>query len=272
MFASDPLGAGAVPVLLLLLVVALIAPILPIPDPAAIGSGPRIAPPSLAFPMGTDTLGRSVLSRTLQGLQTTFLLSTTAVLLAGILGALIGIVAAYMARAVDEGVTRVADIMFSFPPVLLGLLVTAIVGPGISSAIAVIVLFTLPTMIRVVRAAVLTIRHRDFVIIAEVIGASFWRRVFVHLLPNVIAVIVVQMVYSISFGMLVESSLSFLGLGVQPPQASLGSLLREGSLYLDVSPWLSFGPGAILAITILSVNLTGDLLRHLIDPIGSSPA
>ena len=175
-------------------------------------------------------------------------------------------IAAYTHRALDETVSRIADMLFSFPPVLLGLLVTAILSPGIHSAVAAIVLITLPAMVRVVRAATLDIARRDFVIVAEVAGASFGRRLFIHLLPNTAGVVAVQTAYSISLGMLIESALSFLGLGVQPPSASLGSLLREGALYLDIAPWLAFGPGALLAAAILSVNLFGDGLRAIVDP------
>ncbi|MFO1057678.1 MAG: ABC transporter permease, partial [Dongiaceae bacterium] len=202
----DPLAAGATVLLLIIVAAGLLWPLLPIPDPAAVGVGPRLAPPSRSFLLGTDTLGRSLLSRTLQGVRTTLLLSTSAVLLSGLLGALAGIVGGYRPGLLDESFSRIADVMFSFPPVLLGILVTAVYAPGRMSAIAVIALFTLPTLLRVVRAATLTVRHRDFVVIAEVIGASFARRVLVHLLPNVATAIVVQMVYSVSFGMLVESA------------------------------------------------------------------
>jgi peptide/nickel transport system permease protein len=266
---QDPLAAWSVPVLALIVLAGLIWPLLPIPDPAAVGVGPRIRPPSMNFLLGTDTLGRSLLARVLQGIRTTLLLSTVAVLIAGTVGALLGMISGYVRGAADELVTRVADIMFAFPPVLLGLLVTATYGPGQVAAIAVIVVFTVPTMIRVVRSATMAIRHRDFVLIAEVLGASFWRRLTVHLLPNVLIVIIVQTVYSISFAMLVESALSFLGLGVQPPGASLGSLLREGSLYLGVAPWMSFAPGVILSLAILAINLFGDFVRRVIDPLAS---
>jgi peptide/nickel transport system permease protein len=166
-----------------------------------------------------------------------------------------------------DSATRVADMMFSFPPILLGLLVSAILGPGILSAIAAIMLITFPIFVRVVRAATLDVAGRDFVTVSSIIGASFPRRIFVHLLPNVAGAVAVQMVYSISFGMLIESGLSFLGLGVQPPEASLGSLLREGNQYLGVAPWLTFGPGFVLALAILSVNLVGDGLRRIADPL-----
>ncbi len=270
-FRGDVLSRAAVVAVIALLLAGLLAPVLPIGDPEAIGAGPRLNGPDGAFPLGTDNLGRPVLARIFEGILLTFILSTVAVLIASVVGAIVGMVAAYLHRTADEVISRFADVLFSFPPVLLGLLVTAILDPGIHSTIAAIVLITLPSMIRVVRAATLDVVGRDFVIIAEIAGASFGRRLFLHLLPNVAGVIAVQTAYSISLGMLIESALSFLGLGVQPPSASLGSLLREGAIYLDIAPWLVFGPGAFLAIAILSVNLLGDGLRSVVDPLEARP-
>ena len=270
-FGNDRLSQTATVVLVLLVLAGLLAPLLPIGDPEAIGAGPRLSPPGGGFPLGTDNLGRPMLARVFEGILLTFIVSTVAVLIASVVGALLGMIAAYTHRALDETVSRIADMLFSFPPVLLGLLVTAILSPGIHSAVAAIVLITLPAMVRVVRAATLDVARRDFVIVAEVAGASFGRRLFIHLLPNTAGVVAVQTAYSISLGMLIESALSFLGLGVQPPSASLGSLLREGALYLDVAPWLAFGPGALLAAAILSVNLFGDGLRAMVDPLEANP-
>ena len=270
-FGNDRLSQTATIVLVLLVLAGLLAPLLPIGDPEAIGAGLRLSPPGGGFPLGTDNLGRPMLARIFEGILLTFIVSTVAVLIASVVGALLGMIAAYTHRALDETVSRIADMLFSFPPVLLGLLVTAILSPGIHSAVAAIVLITLPAMVRVVRAATLDIARRDFVVVAEVAGASFGRRLFIHLLPNAAGVVAVQTAYSISLGMLIESALSFLGLGVQPPSASLGSLLREGATYLDVAPWLAFGPGAFLAAAILSVNLFGDGLRAMVDPLEAHP-
>ena len=266
-FAGDGLSRAATIALVILIVLGALEPILPFGDTREIGVGPRLSGPAAGWLLGTDALGRSMLPRILEGILFTFLLSTGAVAVAGVIGAVIGMAAGYFGRAFDEVIARVADMMFSFPPVLLGLLVTAIIGPGILSAMAAIFFVSLPAMIRVVRVAVLDLAPRDFVVIAEVSGASLARKLFVHLLPNVAGVIAVQAAYSISLGMLLESALSFLGLGVQPPSASLGSLLREGSTYLAYAPWLVFAPGAVLAISILSVNLFGDGLRGLVDPL-----
>lgn len=263
---SDGVSATAAVVLVVILLISIVGPFLPIGSPDQIGFGRRLGSWTWAAPMGTDQLGRSVLARVLQGIQVTFFLSTVSVVIAGILGAIVGITATYFHRFADEVASRLADMMFAFPPILLGFLVVAIMKPGLTSAMAVIGLITFPTMLRVVRASTLGIMRRDFMLVAEISGVSFRDRIFRHLLPNVASVIVVQAIYSISLGMLIESSLSFLGLGVQPPIASLGSLLRDGATYLEIAPWLSIGPGIVLAVSIMAINLIGDATRSFVDP------
>jgi peptide/nickel transport system permease protein len=264
---GDRLTQGALAVILLLLVASLTSPLLPIGAPDQVGYGQRLGAPSWQIPFGTDNLGRPVLARVLQGVQSTFLLSTIAVLISGLLGALVAMATAYAHPLVDEAANRAADIMFSFPPILLGILIVAVLSPGVMSVMVVIALITFPTMLRVVRAATLSVMRRDFVVVSEIAGTSFATRLFVHILPNVAEAIVVQMVYSISVGMLVESGMSFLGIGVQPPVASLGLILRDGISYLEVAPWLTFSAGLTLAAAIMATNLLGDGLRRIVDPI-----
>jgi peptide/nickel transport system permease protein len=263
---GDWITSIAIIVLTIALILSALAPLLPIGKPDQIAFGPRLSGLSWNALMGTDQLGRPLLARILQGLQVTFILSTVAVIFAGSIGAIIGIAAPYFHRSTDEIANRFADVMFSFPPILLGFLVVAVLKPGVTSAMAVIFLITLPTMFRVVRASTITVMKRDFMVVAEISGVSMFVRLFRHLLPNAAGAIVVQIVYSISFGMLIESSLSFLGLGVQPPVASLGSLLRDGATYLEIAPWLSIGPGVVLALVIMSVNLIGEAIRNFVDP------
>jgi peptide/nickel transport system permease protein len=226
-----------------------------------------LAPPSFEFPLGTDELGRSYLPRLVQGISATFLLATTAVMVTAIIGGITGMLSAYRGGFLDGLVVRIADVFFAFPIVLTGLLVTAIVGPGTLSVLAVIASATLPMFIRLVRSVTLGIAARGFVTAAEVAGASTVRVLFIHLLPNIIGATIIQLTYAISIGMLIEGVLSFLGIGVQPPEASLGSLLRQGVLYLTVAPWMVFSSGFLLTLAILSINLLGDGLRDAIDPL-----
>ena len=240
---------------------------LPLGDPDQIGAGPRLAPPSSAMPFGTDELGRDFLPRVVRGIRTTLLLSLVSVSGTAVLGTLIGLYAAYAGRWVDLAVARLMDVMFAFPALVLGLLVAALIGPGGVSAVAVILFATLPLFVRVVRSVALGLVGRGFVVAAEVAGASRLRVMLVHLLPNVLGAVVVQFTYAVSIGILIESGLSFLGLGSQPPQSSLGTLLRLGAVYLTIAPWLALSAGAVLAVSIAAVNLCGDGVRDALEPL-----
>lgn len=263
---NDRVSLLAVMTLVTLLLVGLLGPLLPIGNPTAIGIGPRLAPPAIEWPLGTDSLGRSLLPRVVAGMDSTITLATASVLFTTVLALVVGLLAAYQRGLFDEVAVRVADVGFSFPGLILAMLVSAVVGPGKPAAAAAIVFITTPLMFRVVRAASLVVSERDFVIAARVNGASRWRILFVHLLPNIAGTVMVQATYALSVGMLIESGLSFLGLGVQAPDASLGSLVHDGSTYLTIAPWLVFAPGALLATAIISVNLLGDGVRDLLDP------
>ncbi|HZH27399.1 MAG TPA: ABC transporter permease [Azospirillaceae bacterium] len=267
----DALSRGAAALLGAILLLGAFGHLLPIGDPNDIAAGPRLSPPSWEFPLGTDELGRSFLPRVVHGIRTTFLVSAVAVLATAVAGTLVGMFSAYAGGLVDTLVMRLADIFFAFPAIVLGLLVSAVMGPGAFPAVLVISIVTLPLFVRVVRAVTLGVARREFVITAEVAGASAVRILLVHLLPNVAGAVIVQLTYALSIGMLVESGLSFLGLGTQPPDASLGSLLRLGAVYVGIAPWMVLSSGLLLALSIASVNLTGDGLRDLIDPLQGRP-
>ena len=267
----DRLGLLGLVLLAVLLFLGAVGPFLPLGDPTEIGAGPRLGPPSLAFPIGSDELGRNVLPRVVEGIGVTFLLSSVAVAITAVIGTLLGMAAGYLRGFADGVIARIADVLFAFPALLFGLLAAAVLGPGNVSAIVVISTATLPLFIRVVRSVTLSFAEREFVLAAEVSGASTWRVLWVHLLPNVLGAAIVQLTYALSIGMLIESGLSFLGLGVQPPHASLGSLLRLGSVYLTISPWLVLVPGLVLALAIMSVNLLGDAIRNALEPLRGRP-
>ncbi|PJE34208.1 peptide ABC transporter permease [Pseudooceanicola lipolyticus] len=264
---ADALSAFGLAALLLLIFLGIFGPWLPLGDPTQIAAGPRLGPPTLQHPFGTDELGRSFLPRVVQGIRATFLLSAVAVLISAVIGTLLGMAAGYFGRAVDIVVARGADILFAFPAILVGLLVAAVLGPGQVSAIAVIAIATLPLLIRVVRSVTLSVAGRGFVTAAEVAGVSALRILLLHILPNVMGAVMVQLTYALSIGMIIESALSFLGLGVQPPEASLGSLLRQGSAYLTIAPWMVLSSGAVLSLAIMSVNLVGDAVRDALEPL-----
>lgn len=252
--------------LIVLVLVGAAGPQLPIGDSREIAVGPRLAAPSWDWPFGTDELGRALLPRVVEGIRSTFLIAFLSVALTTAIGGLIGMLAGYKRRWLDSAVSRMTEVLFAFPAMLLALLVTVMLGAGRSAAIVSIVLITSPLMIRVVRAATFLVSERDFVVVARIQGASLPRILFVHIAPNIAGAIATQAAYAMSLSMLIESGLSFLGLGMQPPDASLGSLVREGSQHLTDAPWLVFIPGAVLASAIVAVNLIGDGLRDALDP------
>jgi peptide/nickel transport system permease protein len=264
-FRGDVLSRVAFLLLVCFLLVAVLGPVLPLGDPQRINVGPRLGAPSADFIAGTDSLGRSVLPRLAQGLRTTLLLAGLAVLVTVAISVGLGMMAAYYRGVVGELITRVADVLFAFPAVLLAILVVTVSGPGVVGVVVSIALISSPLMIRVVRAASMTVVGRDFVTAARVGGAGSLRILSVHVLPNIAGVAIVQGTYALSVGILLESALSFLGLGVQAPAASLGSLVHEGALYLSVAPWLAIIPGILLALVITSINLIGDGLRDKLD-------
>jgi peptide/nickel transport system permease protein len=211
---------------------------------------------------------RSELPRLAQGLRTTFVLASVCVVLTSAISVTLGMIAAYYRGVIGELIVRAADVLFAFPSLLLAILVVAIVGPGQTGAEISIVLICAPLMIRVVRSVALSVVNRDFVVAAEVGRAGGARILVSHVLPNVAGATVVQGTYNLSLAMLIESGLSFLGLGVQPPGASLGSLVNDGSTYLSIDPWLVLIPGVLLGIVIMCVNLVGDGLRDILDVRG----
>jgi peptide/nickel transport system permease protein len=263
----DRLTKFAALLLLTLLLLGAFGRYLMLGDPTAIGVGPRLAPPTWSLPLGTDQLGRSYLPRLVQGIRATFLVASIAVLLTAVLGTVIGMTSAYVGGWVDVLIMRLADVLFAFPALILGLLMAAIHPSGNFGVVTVISTATLPLFVRVVRSVSLSLSDRGFIIAAEIAGASRTRVMFVHLLPNIAGAVLIQLTYALSVGMVIESALSFLGLGVQPPLASLGSLLRTGALYLTIAPWMVFSAGIVLSIAIMSINLLGDGLRDLLDPL-----
>lgn len=239
-------------------------------DPTAI-VGPRLAPPSFAFPAGTDSLGRSLLPRLLEGITTTLLLSGIAVLVTAVVATVCGIIAGYHGGRTGGAIMRIGDILYAFPAIVLAILVAAVVGPGYSAALASIVLVTVPLMTRMVGQATRSVAERDFITAAVINGVSTPRIMVRHVLRNISGTIAVQGTYALSVAILVEGGLSFLGYGVQLPGSSLGLLVQEGAFYMVNAPWLLLFPGLILVLAILAINLIGDSLRNRFEPrqIGS---
>jgi len=264
--AESPLGTISALFLLLALAVALLGPYLGAGDPEAIHPTASFAAPSAEYLMGGDYLGRSVLSRLVSGLRISLGLAVSSALLAAALGTILGLIAGYFGGVVDEIVMRFADVLFAFPVILLGLLAAMVLQPGIPGVVVTIVVATIPIFCRVARGPTLAVRATEYTVSARVIGATSARILFRYILPNVSTPLLVQLAFTLSGALIAEGALSFLGLGVQPPTPSLGSLLRDGKTYMEIAPWTMLFPGLTLALAILAVNLLGDELQAFTDP------
>ncbi|WP_433464520.1 ABC transporter permease [Spirillospora sp. CA-128828] len=261
----DPLSRAGLAVLLVLVLAALGSVVHLGGDPDEI-VGPRLQAPGPQWWLGTDNLGRSMLPRVLEGIATTLLLSSAAVLVTAAVSTGFGIVAGYSGGHVNGLVMRLVEVLYAFPAIIMAVLVAAVLGPGQLAALAAIVLVTIPLMTRLVRGAATAVAQRDYVTAAVVGGARMPRVLGTHVLPNVAGTVAVQGTYALSVGISVEGGLSFLGLGVQPPRASLGMLINQGAVYLVAAPWLVVGPGVVLVLAILSINVFGDGLRDRLEP------
>jgi peptide/nickel transport system permease protein len=258
-----PLGAL---VLGAALVAAVAAPVLAPYDPFQQDLGNALARPGHAHPLGTDNLGRDVLSRVIWGTRVSLLAGFASVAIAALTGSLLGLLAGYSGGRVDGLVMRLMDAVLSFPPLVLALALGAVLGAGLTGVLIALGVVYTPTFARLMRGQVLTVKARDYVEAARALGASGWWIARRHVLPNAATPIVVQASLSVAFAILAEASLSFLGLGIQPPGASWGSMINAGRGYLQQAPWIVFGPGAALFVTVVGLNFVGDAIRDGLDP------
>ncbi|MDF3608198.1 ABC transporter permease [Paracoccus sp. DMF-8] len=217
--------------------------------------------------MGADALGRPLLARIIVAAQNTVLIAAGAVLGSAIIGTTLGLVAGYAGRRTGEVIMRLADIIMSFPSLLLAVVVLYILGPSVANLVIVLAITRIPVYLRTTRAEVLEIRERMFVQAAQVMGAPSRRILFRHILPVVVPTLVTIATLDFAFVMLAESSLSFLGIGIQPPEITWGLMIAQGKQYLANAWWLSFWPGLAIILTTLSLNLLSNWLRIALDPV-----
>lgn len=264
-------GIVGISLLVFLIAVALVGPLLGLSSPTTNNLMARLAPPSFETAkglhlFGTDQLGRDILSRTVHGARVTLMIGATAVLLGGVIGIVVGLIAGYYGRWVDAVLMRIVDVQLSIPLSLLALLVVGSIGPSLQNLILVLALTSWVQYARVVRGQVLVVREREYIQSAHAIGLGGLRIIFTHILPNVVSAALVIATIELARVIILEAALSFLGLGVQPPAASWGRMLAEGRAYMSTAPWIAIFPGLAIFLTALSVNLTGDWLRDLLDP------
>jgi peptide/nickel transport system permease protein len=262
----NPLAFWGLVIIAIVLALALLAPVLAPYDPDAIDVKSILLPPSTAHWMGTDGLGRDVFSRMLFGSRISLLVGFVAVGIATLIGVILGAISGYYRGWVDVLIMRLVDVMLSIPTFFLILAVIAFLTPSIWNIMIVIGLTSWMGVTRLVRAEFLGLREREFVLASATLGARDHRLIFRHLLPNSLTPVIVSSVLGVASAVLIESGLSFLGLGVQPPQASWGNILTEGKEYIQFAWWLSFFPGMAILLTVLGYNLLGEGLRDALDP------
>ena len=263
--AREPVALVGLVLVMAYVAVALFVSFLPLRDPLQL-SAQRLAAPSAEFPFGTDALGRDLLSRVLHGARLSMEVAVVSVAFATAIGGTLGLVAGYLGGVADLVIGRVMDVFFAFPAILLALGIVAALGPDPRNVIIAIAVVYTPIFARVVRGPVLALKARDFVEAARAIGATQTRIVARHIVPNLLSTLIVQVSLALSWAVLTEGALSFLGLSAQPPAPSWGVMLNEGRQYLEFATHLAIFPGLAIMVAVLGFNLLGDGLRDALDP------
>jgi ABC-type dipeptide/oligopeptide/nickel transport system permease subunit len=265
-FKSNRLAYLSLFILLFIALIAIIGPLIAPHDPYEFDLSKARSPPSLEHPLGADELGRDILSRILVGARYTFGVSIVSVMVGASIGTLLGLISGYKGGLWDTVIQRVNDVLLAFPTILLAIALVAFLGQGVHSLVIAIAVSSMPVYVRLVRASVLQVASEDYVVAARMLGLSEWRIMVKHILPNVIAPVIVQLSYHMGLAVLVASALGFLGLGVPPPTPEWGAMIGSGRIYLFSSPHIVFFPGLVISITVIAFNMVGDGLRESLDP------
>ncbi len=264
---TPTLWVGGV-IVLLLLAVAWIGPLVAPYPPDQIMAGARLAPPSLTFPFGTDALGRDLFSRVLHGARIAVWTMLWGVGIAAGLGIVPGLIAGYLGGWLDRVLSRVAEIGLAFPGILLAIIIVARLGPSLDNAILAMGIISAPGLYRLTRSLTISARQLLYVDAARAIGATDARILFRHIVPNLVSALIVITTMRAGIMLLASGSLSFVGLGAQPPTPEWGALLAAGRNYLETAPWLAILPGVSITLAVMGTNLLGDGLRDYLDPQG----
>lgn len=252
--------------LLFIVLVAVTAPVIAPYDPLKVNLRGQFIPPTLQHPFGTDFYGRDLLSRVMFGLQISLVIGLIPSFIAIAIGALLGLLSGYYGRVTDTIIMRLADIVLAFPSILLAMAVTYTLGASLFTLFIALSVVSWGTVARVVRSQTLSLKERDYVSAALSVGSGGWRIMSRHILPNTLAPVIVLFTFLIPDAILTEASLSFLGVGAQPPTPSLGLMVSEGQQYLFKAPWASLTPGLAILLIVLAFNFAGDGLRDAMDP------
>ena len=235
-------------------------------NPVKMAVEERLKGPSIEHSLGTDQYGRDVLSRIMEGAQNSILVGLVAVGIGMTTGVLLGLIAAFSTRWIDEGMMRVLDVVYAFPAILNAILFVAFLGPGILNAMIAIGIHNVPIFARLARASVLVQKEEEYVLAARSLGQPRWQIALRHILPNILSPLIVQGTIQFAAAILTEAALSYLGLGTQLPYPSWGRMLREAQTFMALAPSLAVFPGLAIALSVLGLNLLGDGLRDLLDP------
>lgn len=266
--SRNPMVVAGTTIILVIVVLALTAPILPIadPTPATIDPDETLLPPSGRHWFGTDELGRDVFSRVIWGARVSLTVATMAIFFSLLIGVVLGLTAGYFGKIPDYIIAGTIDLFWTFPSFLLALAFAAALGPSLTNVILAISISYWAGFARLMRGQALSVRERQFVEASRALGANNVRIMFTHVLPNCVAPLIVWASIGVADAITIESSLSFLGVGTQPPTPSWGYMLYRGIPYLEEAPWMATFPGIVLLITILGFNLLGDGMRDVLDP------
>lgn len=248
------------------LILAVLAPKISPHSPEVMSLSERLASPSRSHLLGTDEMGRDVFTRVLYGARISLSIGFAGILLGGLAGTVIGMCSGFFGRGLDLLVMRIIDVALAFPAILQAILIITVLGPGLQSVVVAIAMFSIPIYARVVRGAVLSLKQMEYIEAARAVGNSEIRVITGHVLPNTVPLLIVQTSLMLANAVLVASSLSFLGLGAQPPTPEWGAMLASSRAYMRTAPWVSVFPGLAITLTVLGLNLFGDGLRDLLDP------
>jgi peptide/nickel transport system permease protein len=262
----NPLALISLSGVVLLVLSAILAPLIAPYNPTDINYDTILSPPSAAHPFGTDDLGRDMLSRVLWGGRESLRVSLLAVLLAGLVSINLGLLAGYLGGLVDQLIMRTTDIFLSFPQILLAISIVAILGPGLTTVLIALGISYVPGATRFVRAAVLSVKNRDYITAARVLGASDIHIMFTQILPNILAPVIIYSTLGLGAAIMATAGLSYIGLGAQPPSPEWGAMLNAARPFIRDAWWLTLFPGLAIFLAVLCINLLGDGLRDALDP------
>ena len=263
---EDKVGRFGLIGVFLIIIIALSAPYIARYDVTEMFDDAKLVPPNSKYIFGTDEFGRDVFSRIVYGARVSLKVGIISVGISATAGFILGLLAGYFEGKVDIIIMGLMDILFAFPSILLALFIVSALGPSLTNTMIAIGIVSTPVFTRTVRASVISVKSMEYITSAENIGLTPFKIIFKHVTPNILAPFTVQATLALSGAILTEASMSFLGLGIQPPNPSWGSMLSESRRFMELAPWLTIAPAVFIILTILSFNILGDSLRDVLDP------